>query len=112
MAWECPREVLAAFLKAFPEQRRFGKATSGHLAKAMESGSLSPEKALKRIEAWRRVHANIPPWLIADVPPSPEINTGLFAPEEDQPEKVVAPADLSSRGWAEAQTSKIEVEDV
>lgn len=112
MEWACPREVLVAFLRTFPEQKRYGKATAGHLAKAMERGNLSPEAAIKRIAAWRRVHANVRPWQIADVPPSAPVVTGLFAPLEDRPEGVTLPADPSAREWAEVQTSDIEVEDV
>ncbi len=113
MEWRVPAELLKALYRAFPEQKRWNnKINERILSEVMERANLTPRALIARIEAWRKIHANMPPWDLANVPPSEPINTGLFAPVPDRPEERIAPADRDAREWASVHTSLPEVEDV
>jgi hypothetical protein len=60
------------FLRAFPQQRRFGyTATRKQVAAVMAEQKLSPEQLKNRIIGWQETVRDMPPWDLAKPPPAP-----------------------------------------
>jgi hypothetical protein len=90
------------FLRAFPQQRRFGyAATRQQMAAVLAENNLSPEQLKNRIIGWQETTRDMPPWDLAKPPPALLVEF-VPTPVADLP-KITLPDEMpEQRAWVRA----------